>query len=85
MRQNLFLLLLFPVLSIAQSSQPSASVSGRWVVQADFYGTPINFSMELGQQGDKLTGNFSGDKLEDLSTAVPCTFWPGTSRAERKT
>jgi amidase len=63
-RQNLFLLMLFPVLSIAQSSQPSASVSGRWVVQADFYGTPINFSMELGQQGDKLTGNFSGDKLE---------------------
>lgn len=42
----------------------SISVTGRWIVSADFYGTPLNYSMELVQQGDKITGNFSGDKLE---------------------
>jgi hypothetical protein len=27
-----------------------------------FYGTPINFPLELNRLGDKLTGNFDGDK-----------------------
>jgi amidase len=39
-------------------------ISGRWLIVADFYGTPLNLSMELTQQGDKLTGKFDGDKLE---------------------
>src|SRR5579863_829687 len=39
-------------------------ISGRWLIVADFYGTPLNLSMELTQQGDKLTGTFDGDKLE---------------------
>jgi hypothetical protein len=29
-----------------------------------FYGMPIDFPMDLSQQGDKLSGNFDGDKLE---------------------
>jgi amidase len=41
-----------------------AGISGRWVVNADFYGTPINLSLELSQKGDKLTGDLGGDKLE---------------------
>ncbi len=48
----------------AQKTTGIASVTGRWIVSADFYGTPINYSMELIQEGNKLTGNFSGDKLE---------------------
>jgi len=60
MTQPLSLLLLVPALLLAQS----AAVTGRWFVAADFYGTPIDFSMELNQQGDKLIGNFAGDKLE---------------------
>jgi len=40
------------------------SVAGRWFATAGFYGTPINFTMELNQQDEKLTGNFDGDKLE---------------------
>jgi len=58
------LLLLVPALLLAQSP----AVTGRWFATADFYGTPINFSMELSQQGDKLTGNFDGDKLEGTLT-----------------
>jgi amidase len=52
-----------------QGAQESArlmnpDVSGRWIVTADAYGTPINLSLELEQQGDKLVGTFDGDKLE---------------------
>ena len=54
--------LLLPLFPVLLAAQPSAG--GRWFVAADFYGTPIHFTMELNQQGDKLTGEFSGDKLE---------------------
>jgi acetamidase/formamidase len=60
MLKPLSLLLLLSGLTVAQ---PSA-VTGKWFATADFYGTPINFPMELDQQGDKLTGKFAGDKLE---------------------
>jgi amidase len=72
-RKILFLLFLVPGLLLARNSWAqdaqkaahpgNATVAGRWVASADFYGTPINFSMELKQEGDKLTGDFSGDKL----------------------
>jgi acetamidase/formamidase len=48
----------------APARAESSSVSGRWVAFTDFYGTPLTFSLELEQQGDKLTGTFGGDKLE---------------------
>lgn len=60
MTKPLTMLLLLPALLLPQSS----TVTGHWLAIADFYGTPLNFSLELTQQGDKLTGNFSGDKLE---------------------
>jgi amidase len=78
MRKLLFLLFLVPGLLLAQNSQSQgaqkpagagdSAVSGRWIISADFYGTPINFSLELKQEGDKLTGNFEGDKLEGTLT-----------------
>ncbi|HXM43692.1 MAG TPA: acetamidase/formamidase family protein [Bryobacteraceae bacterium] len=70
MTKNLSLLLLIPALLPAQTS----SVAGRWFAVADFYGTPIDFSMELSQQGDKLTGNFDGDKLEGTLTGEALHF-----------
>src|SRR5690349_10539565 len=54
-----FPLFLIPTLLLAQPA-----VNGRWFVVADFFGTPINFTMELKQEGAKLTGEFGGDKLE---------------------
>jgi acetamidase/formamidase len=44
--------------------RPDSTVSGRWVVAADFLGTPLNLSLELKEEGEKLTGNLDGDKLE---------------------
>jgi acetamidase/formamidase len=74
MARIVFLLLLISGLSAAQTQTQvdalasalaqGSTVSGRWVASADFYGTPITFSMELEQQGEKLTGTFGGDKLE---------------------
>ena len=69
MRRVLCLLLFVPVVFPASSGQEparpaNASVSGRWVVNTDFYGSTIYFRMELKQQGEKLSGNFDGDKLE---------------------
>jgi len=70
MRKPLPLLFLTPALLLAQ---PPA-VTGRWFATADFYGTPINFPMELNQQGDKLTGKFAGDKLEGTLTGNSIHF-----------
>ena len=63
MRKLLCLLFLAPGLLLAQTS-----VSGRWMSTADFYGSPLNFPLELKQDGDKITGEFGGDKLEGTLT-----------------
>ena len=60
MRKASFLLLLIPVCLLAQTP----TLTGKWFANADFYGTPINYSMELKQEGDRITGTFGGDKLE---------------------
>jgi amidase len=70
MTKSLSLLILLPALLPAQSP----AVTGRWSGTADFYGTPIDFPMELTQQGDKLTGNFDGDKLEGTLTSNALHF-----------
>ncbi len=83
MRQFLFLLLLVPGLlaqnaqsrNPQQSASPAGSgLSGRWIVTADYYGAPLYFSLELNQQGDKLTGNLDGDKLEGTRTGNSIHF-----------
>ena len=69
MRKAMFLMLFVPGILLAKSASEAAlptsdSVSGRWVVNTDFYGATIYFRMELKQEGEKLSGNFDGDKLE---------------------
>ena len=69
MRRVLFLLLFVPRVLLTQGAQEpahpaNAGVSGRWVVNTDYYGTTIYYRMELKQEGEKLNGNFDGDKLE---------------------
>src|ERR1700693_6265122 len=69
MRKVLFLLLfvpgVLPALSAQETARPaSAGVTGRWVVNTDYFGSTIYYRMELKQEGEKLSGNFDGDKLE---------------------
>src|ERR1035438_5523554 len=70
MSKPLSLLVLVAALLPAQSPD----VTGRWYATADFYGTPLNFPMDLSQQGDKLTGTFDGDKLEGTLTGNSLHF-----------
>ena len=60
MRKRLATLLFLPGFLLAQKP----TLSGRWIISADFYGTQLTLSLQLNQQGDKLTGEFGGDKLE---------------------
>jgi len=69
MRKVLFLLLFVLGVLLTQGAQEpahpaNAGVSGRWVVNTDYYGSTIYYRMELKQEGEKLSGNFDGDKLE---------------------
>jgi amidase len=62
--------------SLQNSSAQDAKgpLTGRWLVTSDFYGTTLYFKLELTQQGDKLTGNFDGDKLEGTITGNTIHF-----------
>src|SRR5262249_13698816 len=55
-------LLLTSRLPFAQNA--AYSLAGRWTVTVDINGTPLDWRMELAQQGDKITGDFAGDKFE---------------------
>lgn len=52
----------------------NAGVSGRWIVNADFYGTPIFYQMHLKEESGKLIGDFAGDKLEGTVTGNTIHF-----------
>src|SRR5215471_9075488 len=71
MRRLLSLLFLVPLFLPGQ--QPG-SLTGKWIVSADFYGTSLFLTMELEQQGGKLTGKFDGDKLEGTLTGDALRF-----------
>lgn len=51
--------------SAGQATAPAGSgLSGKWSVTADFWGAPLYFSLELKEEGGKLTGQMDGDKLD---------------------
>ena len=58
----------------AQKASSGGPLTGRWIVTSDFNGTPLYFKLELQQQGEKLTGNFDGDKLEGTASASNLQF-----------
>src|SRR5882672_107011 len=49
-------------------------LTGRWLITSDFHGTPIYFKLELTQSGEKLTGDFDGDKLEGAIKGIEIHF-----------
>ena len=48
----------------AQTPTQPQSLTGRWLISSDYFGTPVFFPLKLDQQGSKLTGVFRGEKLE---------------------
>lgn len=80
MRKVLFLLLLVPRVLLAQSAQEAArpanaGVTGSWIVNTDYFGSTIYYRMELKQEGEKLTGEFGGDKLEGTLKGTAVYFF----------
>lgn len=55
-------LLLLTLTGIAATQTPS--LTGRWIVSAEIYGTMRFLALTLDQRGEKLTGEFEGNKLE---------------------
>jgi acetamidase/formamidase len=50
------------------------SLSGRWTVSIDVNGTPLDWRMDLAQQGDKVSGDFAGDKFEGTISGTSMHF-----------
>jgi amidase len=84
MRVLLLLSVFFPGFLLASGHQPPAAqdapraavgdLSGRWVVKADLWGTPVYFRMELKDEAGKLTGTFGRNKLEGTVTGNSIHF-----------
>jgi amidase len=78
----LLILLSAGILSAASAKQTAqkapataaGSLTGRWILTGDYLGTSLNGTLELTQQGDKITGNFEGDKLEGSVTGNSVHF-----------
>ena len=49
--------------ALASFAQP-VSLTGRWIITEDFFGTPRYMRLQLQQQGTKLAGDLGGNKLE---------------------
>lgn len=66
-------LYLLALSALAAAAQPP-SLTGRWAVSADVYGTPRYFGLQLDQQGEKLTGELAGSKLEGTAKGSAIHF-----------
>jgi amidase len=49
--------------ALGQTAGPETDVSGNWIMSADLFGTTRYLRMELKQDGDRLSGTYTGDKL----------------------
>ena len=56
--------LLASTLTQADKVANAGGPTGHWLVTADLYGTPIYGRLDIEQQGQKITGQFYGDKFE---------------------
>lgn len=56
------------VLGAACAAQQDAAagkdLNGRWIIAADYLGTPLSMRMDLTEKDGKLSGKFTGDALE---------------------
>ena len=67
------LAILLTLATISLQAQ-TPTLTGRWIATADFYGAPRYMRLDLEQQGDKLTGKFSGDELKGTLTGNAIHF-----------
>ena len=51
-----------------QANEAGQGLTGKWFITADWYGTPRYMSVDIKQDGDKLTGKFNGMPLEGTAS-----------------
>src|SRR5579859_7375427 len=76
MRRTLLLVLMGILLVCggAPFARAAESVSGKWLVTADLHGTPYFGTLELVQQGEKITGHLLGSELEGTVRGTEIQF-----------
>jgi amidase len=52
------------MMPVGKAADAGGSLAGGWLVTEDLYGTPIYGRLEIEQQGQKITGQFFGDRFE---------------------
>ncbi len=50
-------------LGLGQQPTPENNLSGDWILSADLFGTTVYLRMDLKQDGEKLSGKYTGDKI----------------------
>lgn len=78
---------------LAQQPAPADNLSGDWILSADLFGTTVYLRMELKQDGEKLSGKYTGDKItagtmsgDSIHSSRPATMAPApTSMGRLKT
>jgi amidase len=58
----------------SQSNEAKPSLTGNWVVSADYFGSHLYSGLDLEQQGEKLTGKVHGDALEGTTDGTSFHF-----------
>ena len=58
----------------AQTPTPSPTLTGRWQVTAELFGSPRYLSLNFDQKGNALTGEFTGDKLTGTVSGASVSF-----------
>jgi amidase len=48
---------------LCQQPAPEKDLSGNWILSADLFGTTVYLRMELKQDGEKLSGKYTGDNV----------------------
>ena len=63
-------LLVFAIGSGLLLAQSPNALTGRWIVTSNYHGTSLYNTLELTQDGDKLSGQLGGDKLAGTATGA---------------
>jgi len=50
-------------LGLGQQPAPAKDLSGNWILSADLFGNTVYLRMELKQDGEKLSGKYTDDKV----------------------
>jgi amidase len=63
-KATVFCLCLASLMQAGQFAEAAEPINGHWLATADLHGTPLYGRLDIEQQGQRITGQFYGDKFE---------------------